>query len=168
MADIYTTTGDELTAVADAIRAKSGTSEPLPYPDGFVSAIGDISGGGGGSVTPFSEILTGTVELSGSSWTLPKSDNLLGGYLICLDKWGVKDNLPNKYVQMAVFATKQSFGYFSQASCPVVSSAVGCKNDVETVDTGCITVTDGILSTEGVGTRYFGGNYWYALIYGSK
>lgn len=45
MADIYTTTGDELTAVADAIRAKGGTSEQLAYPDGFVSAIGAISGG---------------------------------------------------------------------------------------------------------------------------
>ena len=45
MADIYTTTGDELTAVADAIRAKSGTSEQLAYPDGFVNAIGAISGG---------------------------------------------------------------------------------------------------------------------------
>lgn len=44
MADIYTTTGDELKAVADAIRAKGGTSEQLVYPDGFVSAIGAISG----------------------------------------------------------------------------------------------------------------------------
>ena len=38
-----------LKSVADAIRAKSGISEPLEYPDGFVSAIEDIPTGGGGS-----------------------------------------------------------------------------------------------------------------------
>jgi hypothetical protein len=33
----------DLTAVADAIRAKSGGSSPLVFPDGFVSAIGSIT-----------------------------------------------------------------------------------------------------------------------------
>ena len=41
----YLTTDTELTSVADAIRAKGGTSAPLTYPDGFVSAIGAISTG---------------------------------------------------------------------------------------------------------------------------
>lgn len=45
MAD-YIATTEELTAVADAIRAKGGTSEQLVFPDGFVSAISAISGGG--------------------------------------------------------------------------------------------------------------------------
>ena len=41
-----------LTAVADAIRAKGGTSEQMEFPDGFVSAVGAIqTGGGGDSVT---------------------------------------------------------------------------------------------------------------------
>lgn len=46
MAEYLTNTTD-LTAVANAIRAKSGTSAPLVYPDGFVSAIQsiDITGG---------------------------------------------------------------------------------------------------------------------------
>lgn len=35
----YLTNTSELTAVADAIRAKGGTSEQLVYPAGFVSAI---------------------------------------------------------------------------------------------------------------------------------
>lgn len=39
-----------LTAVADAIREKGGTSSPLTFPDGFVDAIGDIETGGGGGV----------------------------------------------------------------------------------------------------------------------
>lgn len=37
-----------LTAVANAIRAKGGTSDPLAFPDGFVSAVEAIQAGGGG------------------------------------------------------------------------------------------------------------------------
>lgn len=36
----------DLTSVANAIRTKGGTSAQLAFPAGFVSAIGDISGGG--------------------------------------------------------------------------------------------------------------------------
>ena len=42
----YLTNTDDLKAVADAIRAKGGTSEPLVYPDGFVTAIQAIQTGG--------------------------------------------------------------------------------------------------------------------------
>ena len=45
----YLTTDTELTALANAIRAKGGTSGTLSYPNGFVSAIGDIQTGGGGN-----------------------------------------------------------------------------------------------------------------------
>lgn len=37
----------DLTAIANAIRTKGGTSAQLAFPAGFVSAINDISGGGG-------------------------------------------------------------------------------------------------------------------------
>ena len=37
---------DNLVTIANAIRAKSGTSEPLGFPDGFVNAISAIQGGG--------------------------------------------------------------------------------------------------------------------------
>lgn len=37
-----------LTAVADAIRSKGGTSETLVFPSGFVSAVEAIQAGGGG------------------------------------------------------------------------------------------------------------------------
>lgn len=47
MAEYLTNTAD-LTAVADAIRAKGGASEQLVYPSGFVSAISAIETGGGG------------------------------------------------------------------------------------------------------------------------
>ena len=48
MADYIVTSG-ELTTVANAIRAKNGTSSNLSWPDGFVSGISSGSGGGGGS-----------------------------------------------------------------------------------------------------------------------
>ena len=42
----YITTDTELTSIADAIRTKGGTTENLTFPNGFVSAIEAISGGG--------------------------------------------------------------------------------------------------------------------------
>lgn len=48
----YAIDDTSLTAVANAIREKGGTSSPLTFPQGFVDAIGDISGGGG-SLKPF-------------------------------------------------------------------------------------------------------------------
>lgn len=48
----YLTTSTDLTKVADAIRAKGGTSEQLIYPDGFVTAISNIQTGGTPSEPP--------------------------------------------------------------------------------------------------------------------
>ena len=42
----YIVTDTELTSIADAIRTKGGTSASLTFPTGFVTAIGNISGGG--------------------------------------------------------------------------------------------------------------------------
>lgn len=38
----------DLTAVANAIRSKGGTTDPLVYPDGFVTAINNIQASSGG------------------------------------------------------------------------------------------------------------------------
>ena len=48
----YIVSDTNLTAVADAIRTKGGTSSPLEFPSEFVSAINAIPGGGGSSVAP--------------------------------------------------------------------------------------------------------------------
>ena len=70
MAEYLTNTAD-LTAVADAIRAKGGTAAQLVYPDGFVTAIQAIQTGGGtkpgapGDITFYD--YDGTIV---TSWTL--------------------------------------------------------------------------------------------------
>ena len=50
----YIVKDTELTSVANAIRIKGGTNSQLVFPNGFVSAIGNISGGGGGGESDFS------------------------------------------------------------------------------------------------------------------
>ena len=50
MAD-YLTNDTDLTAVANAIRTKGGTSAPLEFPDEYILAINDIQGGGGGGAS---------------------------------------------------------------------------------------------------------------------
>lgn len=47
MANEYAVNSADMTAVADAIRAKGGTTGELSFPAGFVSAIGAITTGGG-------------------------------------------------------------------------------------------------------------------------
>lgn len=70
MAELLTNTTD-LTKVASAIREKGGTSDPLVYPDGFVTAIQAIQTGGGGAAGAPGDITfydyDGTIV---TSWTL--------------------------------------------------------------------------------------------------
>lgn len=55
----YIVKDTELTSVANAIRTKGGTNSQLVFPNGFVSAIGNISGGGGNPNTV--ETVSGTL-----------------------------------------------------------------------------------------------------------
>lgn len=55
MAD-YVVRDTQLVSVADAIRAKGGTSAPLAFPDGFVDAVDAIPTGGGGVSVPAKEV----------------------------------------------------------------------------------------------------------------
>ena len=62
MAEYLTNTTD-LTKVASAIREKGGTSDPLVYPDGFVTAIQSIeTGGGGGSDELVNSLIDRTIS----------------------------------------------------------------------------------------------------------
>lgn len=59
MANEYAVNTADLTAVADAIRAKAGTSEGLSFPDGFVATIAAIPAG--------AQVASGSVNVSKSS-----------------------------------------------------------------------------------------------------
>ena len=52
----YVVRDTQLTSVADAIRAKGGTSDPMSFPDGFVSAVEAIPTGGGPVSVPAKEV----------------------------------------------------------------------------------------------------------------
>jgi hypothetical protein len=52
MAKVYRVIEDDMTTVADAIREKTNTTDPIAFPAGFASAIRSISGGGGDSSLP--------------------------------------------------------------------------------------------------------------------
>ena len=43
----YLVDGADMTTVADAIREKGGTSEPLSFPEGMAAAVRNIQSGGG-------------------------------------------------------------------------------------------------------------------------
>lgn len=62
----YTVKQSSLTAVADAIREKGGTSESLSFPNGFVNAVGALSTSGGGSSQTMT---TATVTLTTAGWS---------------------------------------------------------------------------------------------------
>ena len=91
MAD-YIATTEELTAVANAIRAKGGTSEQLVFPEGFVSAIDNIQAGGGSPSTNawypadtaflIEHFPDGpTINQIGFTDTFPDTVDILGGVL---------------------------------------------------------------------------------------
>lgn len=73
----------DLTAVADAIRTKGGTSEALTFPDGFVDAVAAIEAGGGGGEDLLHALLTNNLTSYSnnditqiSSGTFRKATNL--------------------------------------------------------------------------------------------
>lgn len=60
----YKVSDTDLISVANAIRTKGGTSESLLFPDGFVSAIGNIPTGGGSTLITKSITENGTYNAS--------------------------------------------------------------------------------------------------------
>lgn len=156
----------KLTSVADAIRSKSGktstmTLNQMPQ-EIFSLNVADVA--------PFTEILTGTVTFNTSArtWTLPKSDNILAGYLLCTNYWNVREDIPDS-IQQLFFTSKKSFGYFSNAA--PVASADGVRRDAWIIESNTesnsyINVENGVVNA--TGSVSFSGTYWYCLIYGVK
>ena len=65
-----------LTAVADSIREKGGTTGALAFPDGFVSAVQAIQAGGGEADSSFKDV----IERTAVNPTLPSDLTKIGNY----------------------------------------------------------------------------------------
>lgn len=96
MAD-YLTDTTELTSIADAIRAKGGTSAALEYPTGYVTAIANIPSGGGtdtsdATMTSGDQMLSGVTAYSkgtkytGTIQTKTSSDLTASGATVTVPK----------------------------------------------------------------------------------
>lgn len=94
----YVVSDTSLTAVADAIRTKGGTSANLTFPTEFVSAINAIPTGGGdyeiaaGTVTPTSSVSSVTVSV----------DFEPEGALIYVDPYSTEQNATWKRMMVLV------------------------------------------------------------------
>lgn len=81
----YRVKGTDLSSIADAIRTKGNTSAQLSFPDGFLSAIGNIPTGGGSTLITKSITTNGTYNASSdsadgySSVTVAVSNRLMVG-----------------------------------------------------------------------------------------
>ena len=92
----YMIQGESLTTVANAIRERAGTSEPLVFPEGFKSAIEEIP-------DSFSERLAGTItEYSNDKATYICDSSFAGCNKL------VKANMPN-VVDMGALAFQSCF-----------------------------------------------------------
>ena len=79
MMEEYLTNNTDLKKVADAIRTKGGTADPLVYPDGFVEAIGNIQTG-----SPEQEKSV-TITANGTTEIMPDEGKLLNKVTVEVD-----------------------------------------------------------------------------------
>lgn len=77
MADMYVVNKADMTAIADALRTKGGTSDALAFPGGFVNAIGAIQAGTGGGND---NVLKAIVDRSVVDVELPDDIVAIGDY----------------------------------------------------------------------------------------
>ena len=121
------TTDTDLTAIADAIRAKGGTSAPLVYPTEFVSAISAIKVG---------------VDTSDANAT---SNDMLNGKTAYVDGQKITGNIPSKSSAnlTALDATITApAGYYSIAATKTISNGSTIQNaPIINSSTGLVTAT---------------------------
>ena len=134
MAD-YIVKDTELTGVANSIRTAGGTSSLLTFPNGFISAINNISGGGGGDFT------TATVTVTNNS-----ADDYLE-FTLC---YGITDMVRGNTIETSIELDNGE---------SITVDAILYKGNYATiypmqnlVCTGGITYTNGILNITGNGT----------------
>ena len=152
-------------AIKTAIEGKGVTVPAGTLLDGMAALIAGIEAGGGGSVEPFTKIISGTITFAEATtaFQLPETENFLAAYFIRTDFWGVKDEIYDNGAQEVLFASGQSFGYFSPRQ---MSSLSYQFRDQLSVTTTSPSLSDGKLMLADRITFY--GTYYYSLIYGTK
>lgn len=154
-------------AIKAAIEGKGVTVPDATLLDGMAALIDSIeAGGGGGSIEPFTKIISGTITFAEktAAFQLPETENFLAAYFIRTDFWGVKNDIPDNGVQVALFASGQSFGYFS----PIyMGSSLYQFRDTLRKDTTEPILSDGKIAFNNAAVGFYG-TYYYSLIYGTK
>jgi hypothetical protein len=167
----YLVKDTELTAVADAIRAKTGESGALVFPQGFASAIAEITTGG--SDEQFA-LITVTVKRSGSALAGATVTATKGSTVVT----GTSDNNGQcvlRVTETGTYSIKATYeGITSSSGSVTVSGFAYFSNltffsatiTVATETGATVTVTDGTNTYTAVGedmqavvTVYATGNY---------
>lgn len=133
MANEYAANAADLTAVADAIRAKTGTSEGLSFPDGFAAAIAGIS--------------TGAQVASGSVTTNRKS------YM---------DITPGFIVRKLLVTPLNTKATNATITYDVDINICTGINDTSTITPTITSTSDGTKISNGTGKYFSGDYYWLA------
>ena len=170
MAEQYIANADDLIAVADAIRTKSGATGRLNFPDGFVSAIEEITGGGdkGLKATAGAFTLSGDINdyvLTHGLGEVPEffmfgmanhHTSFYGHkyFIVC----GYGFNSKNMQYRMAVSTTALSPGGIYHASS--ITDSAGNEQSITEANAETIKLADsGGTSKLVSGARY----YWVAI-----
>ena len=84
MANLLTNTS-ELTSIADAIRSKTGKTSSISFPNGFVSEIGSISGGGSSDWEDMTELFEVNSSITFSDFIVVKHGTFVFVFLSASD-----------------------------------------------------------------------------------
>ena len=136
MAD-YIVKDTELTSIANAIRTAGGTSSLLTFPNGFINAVNNISGGGGSSDFSIAEVTVVNNAATNIEIIAPLSTQYgsIGSQNIKKDTTGTYEVIvPNNNIALLYFST---FG--TEVSLSVTGSIELDGNDC--LITGDCTIT---------------------------
>lgn len=136
----YIVDGTELTSVANAIRTKGGTNSPLVFPNGFISAVNNISGGGGSSDFSTAEV-TVTNNQEENALII---DELVNADVDGLSKGIALEAGESKTISVVLYKDIPTCGYYNGVGIVAVTGdIVYASREIYVSGDGTITVTDG-------------------------
>lgn len=134
MANEYAANAADLTAVADAIRAKTGTSEGLSFPDGFAAAIAGISTG--------AQVASGSVTTNRKSYM-----NITPGFIV------------RKLLVHPLTTKKTTTAIITYDVDNNICTGI---NETSPITPTITSTSDGTKISNGTGKYFIGDYYWLA------